>query len=371
VKSLNVGIIGIGFIGPHHIDAIRRIPGAKIGAICDPDEEVLRTARERYCIEQGYLDWRDLLADTQLDVIHNCTPNHIHDPVNRLAIQSGKHIYAEKPLSLSAQSAKELWQSAVAANVAHAVNYQYRMNAAVQEMRARIRSGESGRTLFVRGQYLQESHARKTDYTRRLIPETSPARAIADIGSHWVDTACCALGMPVTAVFADMHTHHPIRIDPQTGNPIAISSDDTTAVLLRFVDGTPGMMLASKVASGHKNDLVVTVDGELCEYSWEQQLPDRLYIGRREAENGELFMNRVGVLPSSLPYISTPGGHVMGWSDALRNSISAFYCAIWENSYQHRAQPYATFEDGWRANVFIEGCIRSSQEHRWIELDYQ
>ena len=369
MRYLNIGIIGLGFISSHQMDAIRRIPGTEITAISDPNPETVQTVKERFCIDQGYTDWQAVIDDPQIDVIHNCTPNHIHDAVNRAAIRAGKHIYSEKPLSLSAAAAKELWQLAVSANVAHGVNHQYRMSAAVQEMKERIRLGECGRPLYIRGHYLQESHARNTDYTKRLIPETSLARALADIGSHWVDTACCVLGKRIAAVFADMHTHHPIRIDPITGDQIPIASDDTTAVLLRFEDGTPGMMLASKAANGHKNDLVVTVDGELCELSWEQQIPDRLLIGRRESDNGELFMNRVGILPSTMPYISTPGGHMMGWPDTLRNAIHAFYTAIREGSYSDRAQPYATFEDGWRTNVFIEGCIRSNQERRWVELE--
>lgn len=369
MRSINVGIIGVGFIGAQHNDAVRRIPGAHIVAVSEQNKDLLQSSMERFCIERGYLDYHELIADPRIDVFHNCTPNHLHDEINRAVISAGKHIYSEKPLSLTAHAARELWQLAVSARVAHAVNYQYRLNAAVQEMRQRVLSGECGRTLFVRGHYLQESHARKTDYTQRLIPETSPARAISDIGSHWSDTVCCVLGKRISAVFADMHTHHPVRIDPLTGQEIEIHSDDTTAVLLRFEDGTPGMMLASKVASGHKNDLIVTVDGEQCEYSWEQQLPDRLCIGRREKENGELFMNRAFVLPSTVPYISTPAGHVMGWPDALRNAISAFYTAIWENTFTRPNQPYATFEDGWRANAFIEACIQSNREQRWVELD--
>ena len=369
MRSINVGIIGLGFIGAHHIDAVRRLPGAYIKAISDQNKDSLDTAMAGFCVEKRYTDWRDLIADPQIDVIHNCTPDYLHDEVNRAAIQAGKHIYAEKPLSLTAAAARELWQLAVSQKVAHAVNYQYRLNAAVQEMRGRILSGECGRPLFVRGQYLQEILAQKTDYSKRRIPEISPARALSDIGSHWVDTACCVLGKKVTAVMADMLTHHPVRIDPETGREIEIHSDDTTSVLLRFEDGTPGVMVASKIANGHKNDLVVTVNGELCEFSWQQQLPDRLQIGRREQENGEYFVNKNFAHPEALPFITTPVGHVMGWPDALRNAVNAFYTSIRENTFEQADQPYATFEDGWRANLFIDACILSSREKRWAELE--
>ena len=369
LKSINVGIIGLGFIGAHHIDAVRRIPGAYIKAISDQDRNILEAATTGFCIGKGYTDWHDLVADPQIDVIHNCTPDFLHDEVNRTAIHAGKHIYAEKPLSLTAASAKELWQLAIEQKVAHAVNHQYRLNAAVQEMRARILNGDCGRPLFVRGHYLQEVLAQKTDYSKRRVPETGPARAIADIGSHWADTACCVMGKRITAVMADMITHHPLRVDPETGQEIPIRSDDTTSVLLRFEDGTPGMLMASKITCGHKNDLVVTVNGELCEITWQQQLPDRLSIGRREQENGEYFVNKNCAHVEAQPFISTPVGHVMGWPDAFRNAVLAFYTSIWENTYLQGKQPYATFEDGWRTNLFIDACIISSREKRWVELE--
>ena len=365
MRSIKVGVIGVGFIGAQHIDAIHRIPGANIIALAEPFTDVLAAARENFCVECGYENWQDLIANPEIQVIHNCTPNHLHDDINRAAIMAGKHIYSEKPLSLTAKMAHELYILAGEKNVAHAVNHQYRLNAAVQEMRQRIAGGDCGRTLFIRGHYLQESHARKTDYSKRLMPETSPLRALADIGTHWADLACFISGKRIVSVYADMHTHHPVRIDPQTGNEIPIHSDDTTAVLLRFEDGTPGIMLASKVASGHKNDIMVSVEGEQCEFTWRQELPDRLNVGCREQPNGELFMNPNFTAASTRPYITTPAGHVMGWSDTLRNAISSFYTSIWSSTYAG-SQPYATFEDGWHTILFMEACLLSAREKRWV-----
>ena len=217
MKTIRAGIIGTGFIGKLHIEAIMRIPGSTITAVCHHSGERLNAVKEQFNITRGYEDWRDLIDDPNVDVVHNCTPNHLHDEINRAAIMAGKHVYSEKPLSLNASNAFELYRLACEKGVAHGVNHQYRLNAAVQEMRERINGGECGRILFVRGHYLQESHAQKTDYSKRLIPETSPARALADIGTHWVDTVYCVTGKRIASVYADMHTHHPVRIDPATG----------------------------------------------------------------------------------------------------------------------------------------------------------
>ncbi|NLP16758.1 MAG: Gfo/Idh/MocA family oxidoreductase [Clostridiales bacterium] len=228
MKQLNVGVIGVGFIGTLHIDAIRRLQGAHVLGICASNPSKLNALMEKHNIEVGYQHWKDMITDPRIDVIHNCTPNHLHDDINRAAIEAGKHIFSEKPLSLNADSAKELLDLAIEKKVAHGVNHQYRLNAAVQEIKEGVQKGDYGRPLFIRGHYLQESHTRKTDYSKRLVPETSPARALADIGSHIADIINCVMDMPIKSVFADMLTHHPYRYDPNTGYKIEVHSDDTT-----------------------------------------------------------------------------------------------------------------------------------------------
>lgn len=366
MKRIRAGVVGTGFIGALHIEAIRRIPDAEVVAISAPEPE-LESAQQRFCVVRGYPDWGALVADPEIMVVHNCTPNALHDVVNRVAIEHGKHIYAEKPLSISAAGALEVWRLAEKQGVAHGVNLQYRLNAAVQEMRARIAAGQCGHPLFVRGQYLQEVASRSTDYTPRRFPEDSPARALADIGVHWADAAQCVMGQPIRALCAQMYTHHPVRTDA-AGRKIPIVSDDTTCVWVRFADGTPGAALFSKAMAGHKNDFTLTVSGEECEYTWCQQRCDRLYIGRREGGNEELFMDRALASPQAVLYVTLPMGHAMGWTEALMNSIQAFYTAIRQGSWNKADQPYATFRDGWRGNAFIDACLLSARENRWVEL---
>jgi predicted dehydrogenase len=178
------------------------------------------------------------------------------------------------------------------------------------------------------------------------------------------------MGQPIVSVMADMVTLHPVRIDPSSGREIPIQSDDTVSVLLRFADGTPGMMTASKVAGGHKNDLSIEVDGELCSYSWRQEQPDHLRIGSREQGTAEFFMGPAFAQPEALPYVTAAPGHVMGWSDGLWNAVRAFYESLRSGAYRSREQPYATFKDGWRTILFVEACILSSREKRWVDIHY-
>ena len=163
MKKLRAGVIGLGFIGPQHIDGLRRVPSVEVTAVCGRNEENLRAVQSRFDIPHAYADWRELIADPTVDVVHNCTPNALHDEVTLAALSAGKHVYCEKPLSSSAAQARVLWRLAVEKGLAHGLNHQYRPNAPVQEMRARLKNGLAGRPLMAYGHYLQESGSRGDD----------------------------------------------------------------------------------------------------------------------------------------------------------------------------------------------------------------
>ena len=368
MKKYNVAIVGMGFIGKLHYDALRRLPNVHIRTIVVHRESEIPLVKQAYDVDIVTTDWREAVADPQIQVIHNCTPNALHDEVNLAAIAAGKHIYAEKPMSLTTQGAEAVYEAAKAAGVAHGINYQYRMNAAVQEMRGRIRSGELGRPLYVSGRYLQESVARMTDYTPRRIPETSPARALLDIGVHWADTSSFVLGAPMRKVYAKMYIHHPIRIDPATGREIHVRSDDTTAVMVEFADGTPGSALFSKCMLGHKNDLSVTVSGDQKEYTWNQERCDLLEVGNRGLGNETIYVDKSCCLPETAAYLTLPAGHAPGWQDAEKNALLAFYGSIETEAYLKGAVDYATFADGVWGNRFVDACLASARQDKWIEL---
>ena len=366
--QLNVAIIGMGFIGKLHYDALCRMPGVHIHTLVVHRTADISSVRETYDADIVTDSWQEAVLDPRIQVIHNCTPNVLHDSINAAAIAAGKHIYAEKPMSLTTDGAVEILNKAKAAGIAHAINYQYRMNAAVLEMRGRILRGDAGRALYVSGKYLQESVAKSTDYTPRRIPETSPARALLDIGVHWADTAGFVMGVPIRKVYAKMYIHHPVRTDPATGRTIEVHSDDTTAVMVEFADGTPGSALFSKCMLGHKNDLSVTVSGDEREYSWNQERCDWLQVGNRGMGNETVYVDRAVALPDTAPYLTTPAGHAPGWQDALKNAMTAFYTAIRTEAYQKGPVPYATFEDGVMGNRFVDACLASAKQDAWVTL---
>ena len=368
MEKINAAIIGMGFIGKQHYDALRRISGVHIRAISVSNAASVERVKEEYDADYVTADWHEIIADESVQVIHNCTPNALHDEINLAAIAAGKHIYAEKPMSITTEGAEKVAKAAAEAGVANAINHQYRMNAAVQEMRNRIKAGQCGRMLYISGCYFQDTVTRHTDYTKRRFPENSPARALLDIGVHWADTTHFVTGMAIKRVYAKMYTHYPVRIDPETGNEIEIHSDDTTSVMVEFEDGTPGSAVFSKCMMGHKNDLTVTVSGETCEYSWKQEQCDRLTVGNRGLGNETVLIDKNYACPETEPFISMAVGHAPGWQEAEKNAMIAFYGSVRDGSYKTGNVPYATFADGVYGNRFVDACLRSAAEDRWVEL---
>lgn len=368
MPAIQAAIIGMGFIGRLQYDALRRLPGVHLRALCAHSPQQLPALRAGFEADVYTADWREVLADPVVQVVHNCTPNHLHDEISLAVIRSGKHLYAEKPLSLTAAGARQVCQAAAAAGVLGAVNHQYRMNAALLELRARLLAGQAGRPLYVSGRYLQDSASRSTDYSPRRMPETSPARAVLDIGVHWADAASFVLGQPIRRVYARMYTHHPVRTDPASGQKVPIHSDDTTAVMVEFADGTPGSAVFSKCMPGHKNDLVVTVSGEEAELCWRQEQCDRLWVGTREEGGSTLLMDRAVACPEAAAFLDLPAGHAPGWQDAERNALAAFYEDVRRGKRQKEPPLYATLEDGLMGNRFVEACLASAAQGRWAEL---
>ena len=364
MKTYRAAVIGLGFIGPLHVDALNRVPRASVTALCDCDAQLAGTLAERYNA-RAFTDWHDVVRDPEVDVIHNCLPPALHDEVNREAILHGKHVYCEKPLSLTADDAKRIALLAEEHGVRAGLNHQYRMNAAVQEMRARVQKGLAGKVLAMNGCYLQESASRRTDWTGRMA-NTGIARAISDIGTHWADTAECVLGQPITEVFADLHIHYPVRTDDRGGTH-QMDTEDTGFIIVRFADGTPGQVMISKSACGHKNDLQVSVWAEEYSLEWHQEVPDRLILGRKDTGFETFYMNKRTCLEETKKYITAPTGHMMGWPDALKNAMQAYYDSLDDDP---RADvPYATFRDGFRRLAFVEACVRSSREKAWVEVE--
>ncbi|MDD4849734.1 MAG: Gfo/Idh/MocA family oxidoreductase [Gemmiger sp.] len=381
MKKRKVAVIATGFTGQQHTEAIRRIPGNEVAALVDPHVAALKAKGQALGVEALYTDYKRMIDEIRPDVIHNCTPNGMHYEINKYALERGIHVYCEKPLALTVAQGEELAHLAAQNHLAAGVNFNYRNNAMVQEMRARVASGAVGRVFHVTGQYLQDWMMLDTDYNWRLTADMGGAsRTIADIGSHWFDTAQCAMGQNIVAVRAQTLTVHPFRKKPaqevetfakaQKSNYtlVPINTEDAAFLLVRFADGTLGSVTLSQVSGGHLNDFRLEIAGEKCALEWQQERCDTLTVGTREFGIQTLRTAPGSMTGDANRYTCLPGGHPDGWADALKNAVSEFYTSIENGTFAQTGMTYATFADGARIMKLVDACMQSAKSGEWAEV---
>jgi predicted dehydrogenase len=373
-RRIGMGLVGPGFVGVHHIDAVRRLGFVDVVAIAASTEASARRKADELDISRAYGSYEALVADPDVQVVHNTTPNYLHDPVIRAALARRKHVISDKPLAMTAGEARRLWSAASDAGVVHAVTFNYRGNPLVQQAREMIASGELGPVHYVHGAYLQDWLLEPTDFSWRLEPEKGGASsAVGDIGSHWCDLVQHVVGQRIVEVLADLTTVIDTRLKPSSSpeafarspdaarEPFAVRSEDLAAILLRFDGGAKASVSVGQVCAGHKNDLWFEVNGRRASVRWRQEQQNELWIGRRETASAILPKDPSLLGPAARPYAHLPGGHQEAWADAFRNVLRDIYEFIAAGRHPSDPRPpaFATFEDGYRAACIVDAILES------------
>ena len=387
MAPVNVAIIGSGFMGGAHIDALRRVPGVRIVAIASTDVTRARELAGQFGIPDVHQDWRALLGRDDVHAVHNCTPNNLHFEVNRALIEAGKHVLSEKPLTMTSQESAELVRLARERGVVTAVNFNYRGYPIVQHARGMVQRGELGDLFLVHGHYLQDWLLLDTDYNWRLESKVSGAsRAIADIGSHWFDLVQHVTGRKITHVYAHLFRAHETRKKPrkavetykgkELGAPqeydeVPIDTEDGGLVMLRLEGGLHGSLTVSQVSSGRKNRQWIEVDGSRSAVSWDQENPNHLWVGHRDRANEVLMKDPALLDADARSYAHYPGGHPEGYPDGPRNLFRNLYRYIEAGKKPGTdAADFPTFDDGHSEVRIVEAVLRSHESQRWIEVDH-
>jgi predicted dehydrogenase len=387
VKRIGMGIVGAGFVGPHHIDAVRRLGYVDVVAVAGSTQASADKKAEALGARRGYGSYEALLNDPDVQVVHNATPNYLHYPVNAAAIAKGKHVISDKPLAMTASEAKKLLDQATKAGIVHAVTFNYRGNPLVQQGRLAIARGDIGKPHFLVGQYLQDWLLKETDYSWRLEPDKGGASsALGDIGSHWCDLAQHMSGLRITHVLGDITTVLPTRKKPagsreafaavdttQKLEDVAIKVEDLASVLLRFDNGAKGSFSVGQVCAGHKNDLELEICGSKSSMKWRQEHQNELLLGYRDKPNEILQKDPSLIDEPARGYAHLPGGHQESWADAFANVMRDIYGFIAEGKKPSDPHPpaFATFEDGYRANCIVEAILASAAKgSAWTKVEY-
>lgn len=355
---IRAGILGTGWIATEHANALRRIPDVELAGFASGSPDRAREFARSQGAVRAYHSYQELIESGEVDVVHVCTQNALHHGQCLLALRSGKHVVAEKPLALSAQQSRELLEAAAIGDKVHACNYNYRAYPAVQEARRLVGSRELGELYLVRGTYIQDWLLYAADYNWRLDPAASgPSSAMADIGTHWFDLVEHVTGEHAVHVDARLRTAVPERIEKTSNGERRhrISGDDSAVVGFGMAGGALGSVVVSQVSAGRKNHLTFELSCAEASVSWSQEDPDQLWIGHRDQANSVRIRDR-----AMSAEVALPPGHPFGWRDALQRNLESVYAGI---NGGLPAVPFATFEDGHRSMVLLEAVLRSSS-HR-------
>lgn len=299
----------------------------------------------------------DLLA-AGLPFVHVCTPNQSHVEYARTALRAGSHVICEKPLATSAAEARALAAEVEDSGSFGAVPFVYRYHPMVREARARIAAGEAGAVLTVAGQYLQDWLLEPDDHNWRVgAGSGGPSRAFADIGSHLVDLVEFVSGDRIARLVATTRTVHPER----GGRPV--DTEDSVALTLELAGGGIGALLVSQVAPGRKNGLVLELAGSRESLRFEQEDPERLWVGRR-GHSVLLRRDPATLAPDAARVSSLPAGHPQGYQDAFNAFVADAYAA----AAGEPRDGVPTFADGARAAVITDAVLASARDGRWVEV---
>ncbi len=380
-QKINIGIVGTGFIGPAHIEALRRLPNTHVLALCEVTPELARLKADQLGIERSCV-FDELLAMDDIQVVHICTPNFLHYGQSKAVLLAGKHVVCEKPLAKDLHEAEELVALAAQTGLVNAVHFNLRYYPLIRQMKAARERGDLGEVYSIIGSYLQDWLFYDTDYNWRLEPDKSGAsRAIADIGSHLMDVLEYITGLKTVAVMADFNTIHKARkkplkpvetysgkmLQPEDYADVPINTEDHANVLLRFDNGNRGVITVSQVSAGRKNQMKLEIAGSKQTFAWNSEAPNEVWIGHRDRPN-ELFMRDPSLAyPEARSVISFPGGHNEGFPDTSKQMFREVYAAI-ETGKQPEIPTYPTFADGYRELLVCERILESNQSQSWVTV---
>lgn len=389
VHQLRAGVIGAGFIGPVHIEALRRL-GVQVNAICGSTKGAQATA-DKWGIPEVYgdYDYKAMYRSPNVDVIHITSPNKVHVEQSLAALAAGKHVVCEKPLGMNTRETARLVKAVEkggASGPVFAVNYMCRFFPAVLQMRALVARGDLGQIIHVQGHFFQDWLLKESDYNWRLLAsEGGKLRAVGDIGTHWIDAVSFILGAKAERVFATLETFHKTRLrpkgevktfaqlDPAEMAPYKVDTEDFASVLLKFgrsghghADGVHANASVSQVAAGWKCSLSLGIYGTKGSVRWDLQQPNEIIVGRRDEPNQILQRGTAGFSEDVAGFTDYPGGHPEGFPD----SHKMHYRAVYEHIASGRQTPvlFATAADGHYEVRLCEAILKSNRAKSWVKV---
>ena len=379
MKPIRTAIVGTGFMGRVHLEAVRRTEGVEVAAIVGRTEDAAQRLGAGFGVPLMKADYREVLRDRTIDEVHVCTHNAQHYSKTKDALETGNHVLCEKPITTAVREAEELVSLAAKQGLRNCVCHNLRYYPMVQQMRQLREAGELGEILVVQGTYSQDWLLYDTDWNWRADSKVSgPSRCMADIGSHWFDLAEHLTGLRVTSLCADLQTFHRTRkrpkhsvetfanklMGPEDYIETPVDTEDFGAVIFRMGTRTRGCMSASQVSAGRKNGFRMEIYGSRSSVAWNQERPDELWVGHRDSGNAVFVKDPSLLLPGARSFADLPGGHSEGYDDTFKQVFRRFYASIGSSG----TAEYPQFVDGLRQLKILDAVLESHRARKWVDV---
>ncbi len=350
-RPIGIGMLGYAFMGKAHVNGYRTLSymtyptplQPRLVSIAGRDAEAVAAAAARYGFERHVTDWRELVADPEVELFDNSGPNNLHGEPTIAAAEAGKHVICEKPLGRTADESYEIWQRVAATGVQHMTAFNYRFVPAVRLARQMIEAGELGEIHHFRGRYLQEWGT--TDAAVwRFDKGLAGSGALGDLGAHVIDLARYLVG-EIATVSASTRTFYPGR-----------EVDDAFESVVDFESDALGTIEASRFAPGRKNAFSWEINGSKGSLAFDLESLNELHWSE-----GTKGFRTVLVSEADHPFWQWwwPHGHMIGWEHTFVHELRHLLDAI---AGEGEVAPHgATFEDGYRAAEVCDAVLRAAE----------
>ena len=372
MRTIGIGLIGWGFMGRAHTHALRSIPlfypdidfRVHLAHVCSRRIEKAREAAELMGYARYTDDYCALLADPEVEVVSICTPNEQHEEMAIAALEAGKHVYIDKPLAVTAESAARIAEAAKNAKGQTRMVFNNRYTPAVMRAKELVDEGRIGEVLSFQARYL---HSGSIDPDKPIgWKQRSQGGVLLDLGSHALDLVTWLAGDP-KRVFCRTRTLYPQRPTPEGGMETALG-EDHALMLLEMPNGALGTVEASKIATGSNDDFTLEIRGTKGAIAWDGMEPSFIRFYDQTLPERPLGGLRGFTKIESVQRYPAPGGsflppkNAIGWD---RGHIHCYYTFL--DCIAHGQVPENSIADGAKLQRLMSRLMESNRLGEWVD----
>ena len=374
IEKLRVGVLGMGFMGGTHTQAWQRGKAVfnwpidiELKALFDMNEDNLALNGNRFEFERVTTNWRDVCEADDIDVVSICTPNFAHKEMAEVAAANGKHIWCEKPMATSLDDARSMTETARKHGVKTMLGYNYMKSPAILAIKRLVDEGRIGDIVHFNGVYQEDFMCDpNVPHSWRLTKKGGGKGALGDMGSHQVSMAIWLCGN-IKEVSARLQTVHPQRPHPETGEMLAVETDDQFSAIGTFENGGLFTMHTSWLGQGHKMNLGFELTGTKGAIRFDQERMGEFHLfdmnGNDEMRTNGYKTILVGPWHEPFGNFCPAPGHHVGFNEMKIVEAGHFVQAILEDS-----QAFPNFENGMVFETALQAIQEASESKAWIEL---